>query len=112
MFPRLLAWAALVASAGFAAGQTGPTLLTVFPPGAKAVETVEVVVSGTGLDGDETLLFSTKGIKAERVGTVAATEPKAKQPAPKAAGPPTTAVKFKVTANAATPGVFDVRVVS
>jgi hypothetical protein len=115
MFPRrLLAWLLLLASAGLAVGQTGPTLLTVFPPGAKAGETVEVTVSGTGFDGDEMLLFSTPGIKAERVGTVATAAPKAKQPAPKAAGQPTTAVKFKLAVpfEGLTSGMLDVRLVS
>ena len=115
MFPRLLAWAALVTVAGTATGQTGPTLLTVFPPGAKAGETVEVTVTGSGFDGNEQLLFSTEKIKAERAGAAVAVDPKAKQPAPKMAGQqPTNSVKFKVTVPNAgfIPGLVDVRVVS
>lgn len=114
MFSRLLAATTLLLSAGFAAGQSGPTLLTVFPPGAKAGETVEVTVAGSGFDGNEQLLFSAKGITAERVSAVAAIDPKAKQPAPKMAGPqPTNAVKFKVVVEKDTLQVItDVRVVS
>lgn len=114
MFSRLLAATTLLLAAGFAAAQSGPTLLTVFPPGTKAGATVEVTVSGSGFDGNEQLLFSSEGITAERVGAVAAIDPKAKQPAPKMAGPqPTNAVKFKVKVEADTlPLVTDVRVVS
>jgi hypothetical protein len=77
MFARRVAAAfAVLLGTGFAAGQTGPQLLTVFPPGAKAGETVEVTCSGAGFDGDEQLLFSQKGFKAERAGS-AAVDPKA-----------------------------------
>jgi hypothetical protein len=101
--PRLAAVVVLFA-AGAAAAQSGPQLLTVFPPGAKAGETVEVTLSGSGLDGDEKLLFSEKGFSAERLGS-AKPDPKAKK------GEANASVKFKVTApkNA---GTFDVRVVS
>jgi hypothetical protein len=115
MFSRLLTCTILLLSAGFAAGQAGPTLLTVFPPGAKAGETVEVTVTGSGFDGNEQLLFSDKAIKAERVGAVAAVDPKAKQPTPKMAGQqPANAVKFKVTVpiGEVKSEMLDVRVVS
>ena len=52
--------------ANVAVAQTGPQLLTVFPPGAKAGETIEITFSGAGFDGDEKLLFSDKDFKAER----------------------------------------------
>lgn len=83
---------AVLLAANFAAAQTGPQLNTVFPPGAKAGETVEVTVTGVGFDGDEKLVFGDKDFKAERVGA-AAVDPKA----PKGA-PATSSVKFKVTA--------------
>src|SRR5262245_48918923 len=105
---RVAAGFILLLGAGYAPGQTGPLLLTVFPPGAKAGETVEVTLSGIGLDGDEKLLFSGKGFEAERVGT-ATPEPKTKQPGQP--GQPTSAVKFKVTAPKDA-GTYDVRVVS
>lgn len=95
----------LLLAAGTAGAQPGPQLLTVFPPGGKAGETVEVTFAGAGFDGDEKLLFSTKGFTAERAGA-ATVDPKA----PK--GAPAAAVKFKVTAPKGTTGTHDVRVVS
>lgn len=92
---------ALLLASASARGQ-GPTLLTVFPPGAKAGEPVEVTLSGAGFDGDEKLLFSAKGFAAERVGA----DPKA------AKGQPAASVKFKVTPPKGGTGVHDVRVVS
>ncbi len=103
---RILAALALLLAAGFATAQTGPQLLTVFPPGAKAGETVEVTFSGIGFDGDEKLLFSGKGFTAEAVGKATA-DTKTKQPGM----PATTSVKCKVTAPKET-GTYDVRVVS
>ncbi|MBY0459534.1 MAG: PPC domain-containing protein, partial [Gemmataceae bacterium] len=88
-----------------AVAQPGAQLLTVFPPGAKAGETVEVTLSGVGFDGAEKLLFSGEGFTAERVGA-AVVDPKA----PK--GVPATSVKFKVTAPKEKVGFYDVRVVS
>jgi hypothetical protein len=102
---RVAATFAVLLGAGLAAGQTGPQLLTVYPPGAKAGETVEVTCSGVGFDGDEQLLFSQKGFKAERAGS-AAVDPKT----PKGKGGPTASVKFKVTAPKDA-GTYDVRVV-
>ncbi|HEY1191185.1 MAG TPA: pre-peptidase C-terminal domain-containing protein, partial [Gemmata sp.] len=96
---------ALVLAAGFVRAQTGPQLLTVFPPGAKAGETVEVTFAGTGFDGDEKLLFSAKGFTAERTGA-ATVNPKAGK------GVLPATVKFKVTAPKGTSGTHDVRVVS
>ena len=110
---RLAACVLVVASVGFASAQTGPQLLTVFPPGAKAGQTVEVTFGGNGFDGDEALLFSDKRIKSEPAGKVAV-EPKAKTPAPKmAAGQAAASVKFKVTVPTdAGGGIGDVRVVT
>ena len=102
---RVAATFALLLGAGFAAGQTGPQLLTVFPPGAKGGDTVEVTCSGVGFDGDEKLLFGHKGFTAERVGG-ATVDPKA----PK--GAPAASVKFKVTVPKDAAGTTDVRVVS
>jgi Bacterial pre-peptidase C-terminal domain len=103
---RVLAAFVLLLGTGFATAQTGPELLTVFPPGARAGETVEVAFSGAGFDGDEQLLFSGKGFKSELVGA-ATPEPKGK----KGGGPATASVKFKVTAPKDL-GTYDVRVVS
>ena len=72
---------ALLLLAGFASGQQGPQLLTVFPPGAKAGETVEVTFAGSGFDGDEKLLFSAKGFTAEPAGK-GTVDPKAPKGAP------------------------------
>ena len=101
---RVLATLTVLLAAGSATAQPGPQLLTVFPPGAKAGDTVEVTFAGVGFDGDEKLLFSAKGFKAEPVGK-ATVDPKA----PK--GQPAAAVKFKVTAPKDATGTFDVRVV-
>src|SRR5438045_1664235 len=76
MFRRLLICVVLVVSAGSVAAQTGPQLATVFPPGAKAGEIVEVTVSGAGFDGGEQLLFSDKTVKAELVPGSAGPDPK------------------------------------
>ncbi len=102
---RVLAIFAVLLAAGYATAQPGPQLLMVFPPGAKAGDTVEVTCSGAGFDGDEKLLFSAKGFTAEPVGK-ATVDPKA----PK--GVPAAAVKFKVTAPKDASGTYDVRVVS
>lgn len=101
---RIAAVCALLLTAGAAAAQTGPQLLTVFPPGARAGGPVEVTFTGTGFDGAEVLLFSAKGFTAEPAGK-AAVEPKA------AKGAAATAVKFKVTAPKGAAGTYDVRVV-
>ncbi len=107
MFRRAVAAFVVLLFAGYVSAQSGPQLLTVFPPGAKAGDTVEVTFSGTGFDGNEKLLFSTKGFTTERVG--AAPTPAPKQPQP---SQPTTAVRFKVTAPKDASGLYDVRVVS
>ena len=107
--PRLLAAAVLVLAANVAAAQTGPTLLTVFPPGAKAGETVELIVSGSDFDPSSQLLFSNPNVKAELVPGSVGADPKAKQPGAMVVGTPTTA-KFKVTAPGA--GILDVRIVT
>src|SRR5262245_55960594 len=107
---RIPAAFALFLVAGFAAAQTGPQLLTVFPPGAKAGETVEVTFSGSGFDGEEKLLFGDKGFTAERVGTATA-DPKA--PKGGKGAQLTSSVKFKVTVPKDVPhGTTDVRLVS
>ncbi|MBN9121830.1 MAG: pre-peptidase C-terminal domain-containing protein [Planctomycetes bacterium] len=100
----LLTAGALVLTGGFvAAPPSPPQLLGVFPPGARAGETVELTFSGHGFDGGEKLLFSAKGFSAEQVGSATAT--KAQQ------GQPTSAVKFKLTVPKDATGTHDVRVV-
>ena len=107
MFVRAVALVGVLVVAGYAGAQSGPQLLTVFPPGAKAGDTVEVTLAGVGFDGEEKLLFSAAGFTAVRVDKAGAA-PKA----PKSAkGPPAGAVKFKVTAPNHS-GTYDVRVVS
>ncbi len=110
---RLSAMLAVLLGTGLATGQTGPQLLTVYPPGAKHSRSVEVTFSGSGFDGEEILLFSTKGFQSELLSTAAPTpDPKVKQPGMKAAAP-TASVKFKVTPSRDVPsGLHDVRVVS
>lgn len=102
---RLFAAALVVLFAfGVASAQpAAPQLLTVFPAGAKAGDTVEVTLSGHGFDGGEKLLFSAKGFTAEPVGAAAAI--KGQQ------GQPTSSAKFKVTAPKEVTGTHDVRVV-
>ena len=109
MFRRLAAGFTIAFTASVAAADPGPTLLTVFPPGVKAGETVEVTFSGTGFDGNEQLLFSDSRIKGELV-PGSTTAPKAPNPQPGARA--ASAVKFKVTTPKETPlGMSDVRVV-
>ncbi|MDB5312503.1 MAG: putative subtilase-type serine protease precursor [Gemmataceae bacterium] len=114
MFRRLAAWCVLVLSASLAAADPGPTLLTVFPPGAKAGETTEVTFSGGGFDGNEQLLFSNPKVKGESTSKAVAIDPKVKPAQPGMKGnQPTAAVKFKVTVpKDVSPGVLDVRVAS
>lgn len=101
----LLSVPVLVLTAGFATAQPSPPqLLSVFPPGAKAGETVELTFSGHGFEGGEKLLFSAKGFTAEPSGVL----PAPKQPPQ---GQPTSAVKFKVTVPKDASGTHDVRVV-
>ncbi|HSQ55593.1 MAG TPA: PPC domain-containing protein, partial [Gemmata sp.] len=107
---RVSAIAVLLTVSGFAAAQNGPQLLTVFPPGAKAGETVEVACSGIGFEGEEKLLFSATGFKAERIGSVKVDPKEAKDKKGRKGQPATTAVKFKVTAPEQI-GTYDVRVV-
>jgi len=101
---RFLATFTLLLAVGYANAQPVPQLLSVFPPGAKAGDTVEVTCSGHNLEGSGELLFSAKGFKAEPVGT--ATSTKGQQ------GQPTSSMKFKVTVPKDAKGVFDVRVVT
>lgn len=117
MFRRIAAGCVLVLSASVAAAQPGPTLLTVFPPGAKAGETVEVTVSGSGFDGASRLLFSDPKVKGESISGSVAIDPKAKKGdggGRRGGGmQASAAAKFKVTVPKATPpGTLDVRVVS
>lgn len=94
----------LFATAGLTAAQTGPQLLTVFPPGAKAGQTVEITCTGVGFDGEEKLLASGPGFTAERIA------PTPKDPkAPK--GGVAATVKFKLTVPKE-PGYFDLRLVN
>ncbi len=110
MFRRSAAACVLVLSASLAIAQPGSTLLTVFPPGAKAGETVEVTVSGTGLDEAESLLFSDKNMKGELIPGSFVAEAKTKKRGGSMTAQPGTA-KFKVTAHKNHSGTFDVRVV-
>jgi hypothetical protein len=105
--PRLLTILTLALTTGYASAQPSPPqLLSVFPSGAKAGETVELTFSGHGFEGGEKLLFSAKGFTAEVGGTV----PALKQPPQ---GQPTSAVKFKVAVpkDGSALGTCDVRVV-
>lgn len=113
MFRRISVCVLLVLSASAVAAQTGPQLATVFPPGAKAGETVEVTVTGSNFDGGEQLLFSDKTVKAELVPGSAATDPKAKGGNnAMVIGTPGSA-RFKVTVPKDTrPGTHDVRIVT
>lgn len=111
---RLAAGVAVFLLAGIATGQSGPQLVTVFPNGAKTGASIEVTFTGDGFDGDEQLLFSAKGFKAEPMsGGVATTDPtpKGKKGVGKNQG--SSAVKFKVTVPKEVPlGIHDVRIVS
>jgi hypothetical protein len=94
----------LLAVACARAQQPAPQLLTVFPVGAKAGDTVEVTLAGHGLDGSEKLLFSAGGFSAEPVGPAVGT--KAQQ------GLPTSSVRFKLTVPRNATGIHDVRLVT
>lgn len=98
------AWALLITS-GPALAQNGPQLLSVFPPGAKAGDTVEITCAGHGFDGNEKLFFSAKGFSAEAVGTATV----AKQPQQ---NQPSATMKFKVTVPKDVTGTHDVRLVT
>lgn len=105
MFRLFVAALVVLFALGVASAQPSPPqLLTVFPAGAKAGDTVEVTLSGHGFDGGEKLLFSAKGFTAEPVGAAVAVKGQA--------GQPTSSVKFKVTAPKESVGTHDVRVVS
>src|SRR5213080_4622920 len=94
MFRRIAAGLVMLLAGGVASAQplqSPPQLLSVFPPGAKAGDTVELTFSGHGFEGGEKLLFSAKGFSAQAIGTVPATK------LPPQQGQPTSAVKFKVT---------------
>jgi hypothetical protein len=100
------------------AGLVTPRLHTVAPCGGKAGTSVEVTVSGLGLDDAENLVFSQPGIKAELVDS-SAPQPKAKPQPKKGKKPrgqpfvPPGAVKFKVSIPADTRlGIHDVRIVT
>jgi hypothetical protein len=103
-----LASVVLLLAAAVASADPGPTLVTVFPLGVKAGETVEVVVTGTGFDGEEKLLFSNDKLKAELLPGSATPPPKNPQPGQRNA----TTAKFKVTAPAdSVTSIGDVRLV-
>lgn len=111
MLRRSAAACVLALSASLAIAQPGPTLLTVFPPGAKSGESVEVTVSGTGLDGAESLLFSDKNVKGELVPGSFVAEAKTKKRGGSMAAQQPGSAKFKVTAPKSYSGTFDVRIV-
>lgn len=108
MFRTTAAFSLVLGITSLAFADPGPTLVTAFPPGVKAGETVEVTVTGTGFDGEEKLLFSNPKLKGELVPGSATPPKKGNQPN----APVPTAAKFKVTAAAdAGEGTFDVRLV-
>jgi hypothetical protein len=109
MFRSLSVFALLLGLVSLASADPGPTLLTVFPPGVKAGETVEITATGTGFDGEEKLLFSDPRLKAELIPGTAPPPKKGGQPGQA----PPTSVKFKVTAppEHASAAIFDVRLV-
>jgi hypothetical protein len=90
-----------------------PRLLTVFPNGAKAGSTVEVVVTGSDIDEPQGLMFSHPGFKAELDNAEPPPDPK--QPAKKKGQPagPVLSMKFKVTVPPDVPlGQHDLRLVN
>jgi hypothetical protein len=89
-------------------GLPEPRLLLVFPMGAKAGDTVEVVVTGQDVDDARDLLFDVPGVKAELVGPASGPDMK-KQPQPGVGK--ISSVKFKVTVPGDAPlGSHDLRV--
>jgi hypothetical protein len=92
-------------------GLPQPRLFTIFPMGAKAGTTVEVVFAGQDIEEPEGLLFSHPAIKAE---VAAAPPPPVADPNAKAKGKavqPIAAIKYKVTIPPEVPpGIHDVRV--
>lgn len=112
MVRHVAAGFALLLVAGSVAAQSGPQLLLVYPPGAKAGASIEVTVTCNNADAPEALLFSDPSLKAELVAGSAVAETKPRPPSTGSAisGSLTTA-KFKVTAPQKS-GISDVRVVS
>src|SRR5436190_21181056 len=113
-----LASCALAASAanaqqGVISGLPSPRLYPVFPAGAKAGTTVEVVVAGRNLDEPKQLLFSNAAIKGEYVAPPKPEiDPKTKKPKPVPGALPVDNYRFKITVPANTPiGHYDLRVV-
>lgn len=92
-----------------------PRISSIFPAGAKAGTTVEVVISGTDLEDAKTLLIAHPGIRAELIAEPQPTpDPKTKQPPAKkrGGGMQITTAKFKITiAPDVPPGSYDLRVV-
>ena len=107
---RIVAALAVVLGAGVAAAQTGPQLLTVFPPGSEGRRDGRGHVLRRGLRRRRDAALQREGLqsRARRRATVDPKTPKGKQPN----AAPTAAVKFKVTAPKEALGTTDVRVVS
>ncbi len=115
-----LTLAALVLAAGSANAQRNPSglpsprLYQVFPAGARAGSTVEVIVAGRHLEEPEKLVFSNPAVKAEYVPpSKPEIDPKTKKPKPVMGALPADLYKFKVTVPAGTaPANLDVRLVN
>jgi len=89
-----------------------PRLNSLFPSGAQAGTTVEVLVSGLDIDEPKELLFTHPGLTGEYLPPPEPKpDPKAKvPPAPKKLPPPTSA-KFKLTVAKDVPlGAYDIRI--
>jgi hypothetical protein len=95
-------------------GLPSPRLYQVFPPGARAGTTVEVLVSGRHLEDPQKLVFTNPAVKAEHVPSPKPEiDPKTKKPRPVMGALPPDTYRFKVTVPAGTPpGSLDVRVVN
>jgi len=97
-------------------GMPSPQLFQVFPPGARAGSSVEIVVAGRHLEEPEKLVFSHPGVRAELVAAPKEEiDPKTKKPkAGMPAVPPAENIqKFKVTVPPEVPpSLLDVRLVN
>jgi hypothetical protein len=95
-------------------GLPSPRLYQVFPAGAKAGSTVEVIIAGRHLEEPQKLVFTNPDVKAEYIPQPKPEiDPKTKRPKPVPGALPADLYRFKVTvpANAAV-GNLDVRLVN